>query len=97
MNETMKDHLVNASVKWFTWSLARHIQEKFHKVEAKNTFKRNKKCSKRKVNNASKLEEMKEMEKNLRAEMTILDRNESISHKIWVDLYLIRNIFFRYG
>jgi hypothetical protein len=95
-NETMKDHLANTAVEWLAWSLAKHIQDKFGKAETKNVYKRNKKNNKKKRSRMNKTEEMKEMEKNLRAEMTGFGQNESICHKIWADLYMIRKKF-RYG
>jgi mannitol-1-phosphate/altronate dehydrogenase len=42
-------------------------------------------------------EHTKELEEKLKAEMAILNKHELVNHKIWVDLYLIRNIFFHYG
>jgi hypothetical protein len=58
-----------------------------------NIYKRNQKNNKKKGKMSSKTEEMKEIDRNLRAEMAILDKNESMCHKIWADLYLIRKFF----
>jgi hypothetical protein len=48
MNDVMMDHVVNTSVEWSAWQLAKNIQNKFGKIESANGSKMGKKKTRRK-------------------------------------------------
>jgi hypothetical protein len=79
----MKELLANTTVEWLTWPLARHIRDKIGKIEVRNNIKKTKNQNRKKKNENSKTEEQKQLDKNMREEMAILDKNESMCHKIW--------------